>query len=127
MGRKLADKIASDVERVFLNTEHFAESVSHQPLTGDAATIAAIVTEHPVVEPTDGDKGVRQVATAELLVSAAVGATIVTGKGSEVSRITAHGYVWRAVAKWGDGGAVMVRLERHLTTTIKKGWAQGTA
>jgi len=125
MGRKLADDLASDVERTLLNTDHFAESVGHQPLTGDAVSIDAIYTEHPVVEPMDNAAGVRQVCTAELLVSDAVGATIATGKGTEVSKITAGGHTWRAVAKWGNGGAVTVRLERHVTSTTKKGWPQG--
>lgn len=126
MGRTLADDLVSDVDNILLNTDHFAEMISHTPPGGSAVDVSAIVTEQPTNEPAVNQQGTRSVSMAVLMVSKAIGDTVTVGKGTDVSRFVFHDRTWRAIAKWGDKGSVMIKVESNVTTSTRKGWESGT-
>lgn len=67
----LAEKMTADVSDVFLNQEHFAESVTGTDTDGEPITFLAIVERDAFVEQTD-DEGQRERHDAVLLCASSV-------------------------------------------------------
>lgn len=126
MGRTLADEIADDVDRLLLDTDDFAENVIHHPVDGEDVPLAAIVHEELPANAMDGDQGIEQVFVAQILISSRYDDAVTVGRGTEVSKFTVRGNRWRAVGKATGRGSLVVKLERRVAKTVKKGWRSGT-
>lgn len=119
----LADLIKSDVDDVFLDTDEFAESVTHWPagVEANAATITAIVVrdaEDQGVAVSD-DAGEQIAKTAHFLVDDDESITV---EDREIDRdifVTSDGDTWRAVRIVGrDAG--MLTIEAVSTAGIRQ-------
>ena len=64
----LADQIADDVSKVFLNTNDFGGAITYTPQSGVAKTIGAIITEGQESEFYNGTE-VHDYDTTEILIS----------------------------------------------------------
>ena len=73
----LSDLIAADASAVFLNTEDFAETVTHRPLgnDGDDVAVTAIVVWDKAGENGDGGKGTKLSGRLDVAGSLAVAET----------------------------------------------------
>lgn len=114
----LKDLIESQATSVFLNTDHFAEDVTHRPL-GNAANDQAItvswVEQAPERSTVRGEETVRRVEL-DVAASLSVDGSDLWIKDSET---------WAVKAIQGEaGGLRRIILERHDTETRSR--AAGT-
>lgn len=115
---RLNDLIHSQASTVFLNTEHFAETVTHRPLGDDAfdaAVVANVVWEEPA-ENADGGQG--QKLRGRLDVPSCLALDV-----RDQWLIEGRLYQTRLVGE-AQGGLQAVLVQR--TTIQRRGSARGT-
>ena len=88
----LADQIADDVSKVFLNTNDFGGAITYTPQSGVAKTIGAIITEGQESEFYNGTE-VHDYDVTEILISCVDNteghqAPLVTGRDGAGDKVT---------------------------------------
>ncbi len=121
----MADDLAADIDAVFLQPDHFAETFAHTnpAVEADPENVVGVLEEDPPAMPQNGREGDRTVITGILRIPSDV---VVSVADQKQSRFTGGGVTWYAVSVSGEGDMQAVRVKRGALHAGRQGVWSGT-